>query len=309
MAWRWAVVAMLASGAPAPPLVTELVVRPGEPVDATVAGQPARLLVGSGRINRLTLDEDFVAAHAIKPAAIMGKADLTVAGRREFKGHNRSLTLIVAGRVKDARAFWFAGAPDSNADGAVGPLGLPQERVTFVLGPTVAGEQVSRAPFSGTIDTPSYAGFRVGDGGMGVTFDVEDREKWPVASAAAGALIARTFGGSLSGPSWDVEVLMGVKRPVRLLTLDRPMTVGPFSFSRVAVRVRDRIDASGRGHEIADADAAPPDPSEIVVEGIAKKGPRPIYTLSIPRALMGGCSRISFDRAAKVIEFMCRPAG
>lgn len=290
--------------------VTELAVRPGEPIDATVEGRPARLLVGSGRIDRLTLDTDYVAANGIKPATLMGRAEVTVAGRREFKGRNRPLTFSVAGRVREARAFWFDGAPDRGADGSIGPLGLPQERVVFLLGPTDPTDVASKAPLSGNVDGSGFVGFRVGDGGMAVTFDVEDGERYPVASAAAGALIARTFGGQVSGPSWDVEILMGVKRPVRLLTLERPLVVGPLSFSAIAVRVRDRIDASGRGSSIADADAdAVADPSEVVVATTARNAPKPIYTLSIPRASLARCSRLTYDKPAAKIELLCRPGG
>ena len=142
---------------------------------------------------------------------------------------------------------------------------------------------------------------------MGVTFDVETAEAYPVATAAAGAAIAAAYGGQLSGPSWDVEILLGIKRPVRLMTLARPLVVGPLSFTRIAVRVRDRIDKSGSGSRIADADDVQ-DASEIVVEG-NRKGPRPIYGLTIPRGQLRGCSRLTYDKKAKVIELVCRPGG
>ena len=297
--------ALSAAPASAQTASSELIVRPGEPVAATIEGKPARLLVGSGRIDRLALDADYVAANGIKPALIMGRAEMTVAGRREFKGRNRPLTFVVAGMTRNARAFWFDGAPDSGVDGRIGPFGLPQDRVSFVLGPTNPRHAVERAPLSGDVNGSGFVGFGLGERGIAVFFDVESAEQYPIASAAAGALLARTFDGTVSGASWDVEVLMGVRRPVRLLTLARPLVIGPLSYSKIAVRVRDRIDHSGRGVGIPEAGATV-DPDEVtVVAGMT--GPTPAFGLTIPRPALGTCSRLTYDKPARKLELACAP--
>jgi len=282
----------------------ELTVRPGEPVAATIEGKPARLLIRSGAVNRLTLEPEYVAQHGIKPAPIMGKAELSVAGRREFRGHNRPLDFAIAGVAAKARAFWFEGAPASPADGAIGPMGVPQPRVTFVLAAAGAGETVSRAPLLGNQNSSSMSGYREASFGMLLTFDMDSAERFPVATAAAGAAIAKAYGGTLSGASWDVDILMGVHRPVRLMTLARPLVIGPMRFDRIAVRVRDRIDDGGRGEAIPEAGAVD-DPDEIVVQG-RRKGAAPGFGMTIPRAGLAGCSRLTFDKAAKVVEMLCR---
>lgn len=308
MIGRWIAMTLLASGAAVAadaPTGQELTIVPGTPIAATVDGRPARLLVGSGRVDRLTLDADYVAAATIKPTLLMGRVELSVGGRVEFEGRNRPVTLAVAGATRHARAYWFATAPDRGADGSVGPWGLPQDRVSFVLGSARADDTVFRLTLHGSPADNSYAIVGLDGQGIGLSFDVEDGERFPVATAAAGALIAKAFGGAVEGPSWDVEVLMGVKRPVRLLRLVQPMTIGPLSYDHIAVRVRDRIDASGRGAPIAELGQAP-DPNEVVVTAKAG-GPQPNHVLSIPRAGMAGCSRLTFDKKAKKIELACRP--
>lgn len=282
----------------------ELTVRPGEVVTATVEGATAAIRVLSGGPDRLLLDPDYVALRGIKPAPFLGRGNLNVAGRREFKGWNRPLDFTIDGVAHKGRAFWFAGAPSIEGDGTIGPWALPQARVTLVFGAADPRAQRQDFPLLGDISSSSFTGYQETTFGMAVSFDLDDAEKYPVASAAAGAAIAKAYGGQLSGPSWDIDILLGVKRPVRLMTLSRPFVFGPLSFDRIAVRVRDRIDSAGRGDAIPDGTE---DPSEIVVAA-TKKGRQPRYSLNIPRAGLSRCSKLTFDKAAKRIELWCNPA-
>ena len=284
---------------------SELIVRPGEPIAATIEGKPARLMVGSGRVDRLALDADYVTANGIQPALIMGRAEVTVAGRREFKGRNRPLTFDVEGMTRNTRAFWFDTAPDSGVDGHIGPFGLPHDRVTFLLGTADARHVVDSAPLSGDINGSGAIGFGLDQRGITVFFDIESDEPHPIASASTGALLARLFDGTVSGASWDIEVLMGVRRPVRLLTLARPLVIGPLSYTRIAVRVRDRIDDSGIGVGIPEAGEAV-DPDEVTVTASAK-GPPPAFGLTITRPALKTCSRLTYDKPARKLELACAP--
>ncbi len=285
-----------------PPAAAELVARPGELVAATIEGAPAQLRVVSGGPDRLVLNPDYVARAGITPAPIAGSANLTIAGRRAFKGKNRPLDFVIGGVAQKGRAFWFADAPPLPGDGSIGPWALPQSRVTLAFGDTNTVSKRHDFPLLGGINSSSATGYQEASFGLYIGFDLDDPIAYPVASAAAGAAIARVYGGTLSGATWDIEILLGVMRPVRLMTLERPMVIGPLSMKQIAVRVRDRIDAAGRGEPIPDGTE---DPSEIVVPA-KKKGPRPAFTLSIPRATMAACSRLTFDKGAKRIELWCR---
>ncbi len=286
------------------PAATELVVRPGELVAASVEGLPARIRVVSGGPDRLFLNAEYVARSGIKPAPFIGNGSLNIAGRRAFKAKNRPLDFVIGGMAQKNRAFWILDAPAVPGDGTIGPWALPQSRVTLQFGDTDATSQRHDFPLLGNINSQSLTGYKEASFGVVISFDLEDKGAYPVASAAAGAAIARAYGGTLSGASWDVEILLGVMRPVRLMTLERPLVIGPLSMKQIAVRVRDRIDGAGRGEPIPDGTE---DPSEIIVPA-KKKGPRPYFTLSIPRATMAACSRLTFDKAATKIELWCRPA-
>lgn len=285
--------------------VGELVARPGEVVEATIEGQPVELRVRSGGPDRMILNAASAARLRLKPALFWGRANLNVGGRREFSGKNGPVDFTVAGVKHKARAIWYPDAPPLPGDGTIGPWGLPQQRVTLVFGAADAAATRTDFPLLGSILCCSVTGYREASFGLYVDFDLDDTNPYPVASAAAGAAIAKAYGGALSGPSWDVEIFFGIKRPVRLMTLERPFKFGPLSFTKIAVRVRDRIDAAGRGEEIKDADQIE-DPSEVVVTAAAKGRP-PIFTVHIPRASMTACSKLSFDKGAKRIELWCRP--
>lgn len=294
--------AALADDAPTP---SELIARPGELIATTIEQTAAQLRIVSGGPDRLLLNADFVVQSGIRPAPILGNANLNIAGKRAFKGKNRPLDFTIAGRAHKGRAFWFFDAPAVPGDGTVGPWALPQSRVTLQFGTTDSSSQRHDFPLFGGINSSSVTGYKEENFGMAIGFDLDDPSPYPIASAAAGAAIARAYGGILSGATWDVEILLGVKRPVRLMTLQRPLVIGPLSISQIAVRVRDRLDEAGRGDTIPDESE---DPSEIVVSA-KKKGPRPAFTLSIPRATLAGCSRLTFDKAATRIELWCKPNG
>lgn len=293
--------------AAAPPALDEITAAPGQLVPAAVEGKPAMLRILSAGPDRLILNAASADHLGLKPALLMGRANLNVAGRREFEGRNRPVDFMIADLAAKGRAFWFPAAPPAPGDGSIGPFGLPHGRVSLVLGNADPAAKRFDFPLFGDVSNGSFTTYEEPGFGFYMAFDADDAGRYPIASAAAGAAIAKFYGGQLSGASWDVDILFGIRRPVRLLTLDRPLKIGPFMIDRIAVRVRDRIDAAGRGEDIKDADKVE-DPSEIVVTANAKVK-RPIYTVAIPRATMSNCQKLTFDKPARQIHLWCRPGG
>ena len=127
-------------------------------------------------------------------------------------------------------------------------------------------------------------------------FGIESPSLYPVASAAAGAATTQT---------WDEEVLLGITRPVRRVDLARPLVIGAFSFTTIAVRIRDVRDGIGSGAMLPPPPGPDDDLSEIVVTAVTEKGPRPIYSLSIPATALAACSRIEYAKKAREIRLLC----
>ncbi len=97
-------------------------------------------------------------------------------------------------------------------------------------------------------------------------------------------------------------IAFGVSRPVRPLTLARPLVVGPLSLTRLGVRTAEGKDTSA----IPDANTPPPppvDPDEVVVT--ARPGrPRP-GTLTLGTDALARCSSIVFDKPARQVRLTC----
>lgn len=290
--------AVLLGAAPA----DELVVPPDGIVPASVEGSAVRLRVESEGINRLTLASATVERLALRPATLFGKATLRLAGRKERTGYNRPVSFAIEGRTSKARAIWLNDAQLGDAEAVIGPVGVPQARVIFTLTGGEQGAENFRYPLLGTIDTNSPTGLILNGQRVSISFEVAGDRRLPIVSAALGALLATELDGHVTGASWDEPILFGITRPVRLLKLARPLTLGPFRFDEVAVRVPDRVDAAGRGPAIREA--GEDDPAEVVVAASTKG--RPVHTLLIPSSALRTCARLTFDKPAKTIELRCR---
>ncbi|OYU15238.1 MAG: hypothetical protein CFE37_06635 [Alphaproteobacteria bacterium PA4] len=292
---------VLATAAAKPPPLLE--VAAGDTIPVTIAGQTLAIVVHSGSIDRLTLDGAVATRIGIQPATLMGKANLKFGGSQVLKGHNRPIDHTTAGIASGDRVLWFDGLDTPAADGSIGPWALPHDRVALRL--PGAGRTSYSFPLVGDRNSQSLTVIRTPDYGFGLTFAAESRARLPIASAAAGAAIARALGGTARPDSWEEEVMLGIRRPVRRVDLAQPLVIGPFRFTSIAVRIRDARDAMGSGDALPLPPSDDDDPSEIVVTATKTKGPQPIRTLTIPGSALAACSRIEFAKTAKLITLTC----
>lgn len=282
---------------------SELILQADDPLEVTVGNERLKVRVETGGIDRPVIDPEIVARLGIKPAEILGKATLRIGRTRVLTGRNRPMTFSVAGATQKARIFWFEGAGDDPADGTIGPWGLPQDHVEIRLGGS--GTALYQFPLFGSASNQSWTSFKHDGGVVGLTFAVEDQGPYPIASAAAGAAIAKAYDGVATEQIWDETIILGIRRPVRLVKLGRPLVVGPFSINEIAVRVRDGRDGLGSGDGIAMPVDPSDDPSEIVVTANNKKGPAPVFTFTIGRARLQQCRSVSYIKSAKEIRLAC----
>ena len=283
-----------------------MVVPADHPITAQIGGQPVQLQLRTGSIDRLTLNPPVAARLGLKPATIMGKANLNIGGKRVLRGRNTVAKGQLAGAPFKGRVIWFEGAAPLPGDGAVGPMVLPAPKVVVNLG-QVADVKAHNFPLVGDQNSTSHAVVR-GDGyAFLMTLGVEQQARLPIASAATGADLAAALGGRLEGAPWQEEILLGVTRPVRRLVLDRPLVVGPWTFREIAVRVRDLVDASATlapdQQAIADAEA---DPAEIAVVASSGKGRGVARFLSLGRPQLASCARLEIDKVARTYSVHCK---
>ena len=290
--------AFVATGATAQP--PERVVSGDGIVAVTVNGAPARVRIDPAAPALPILLEPFATTQARLRAGPFAFAYLV--GPEHVPGRSAVGRIAIGegGRPRKRRIGWAERPYAQGADGVIGPGGLPEDVVRFVLRPAVPGERTIALPledegglFGGW--GGSYAILQVGGEPMRVRFN--PHEPRTLATAGAAVRLANAHDGMVSGETAPAHIAFGISRPVRTMRLGRPLAVGPLALSELGVRTADFGNASGIPEEGAD-------PDEVVVTGDRGRN-RNRDRLSIGADLLSRCSAIVFDKRARQVRLTC----
>lgn len=293
---RHAIAALLLLAATAPP--AERIVAGDGIVDATVNGLPLRLRIEPGAPGLPLVSQAFAARAGLKCGGLLCFGVAYGVGRENAYGK----TVVArfgwgANKAEKRRVGWLSRDYAMPADGAIGPAGLPEPVVRFALRPPRTGERTVALPLErGGLFSDwgaSRAVLTVGAEKILVRFDPDHRRS--LATAAAGVALARAQGGVLTAERGTQEVRFGIERPYRVLTLERPLAVGPVTLASLGVRVTE-----GGGANTIPQEGD--DPSEVVVTA---KGKKTGMVLSLGADALGRCSAIVFDKPAKLVRLTC----
>ncbi len=285
---------LVLTGATAPP---ERVIRVGQPVATTINGTPGTVVIDPGAPSIPMISKALAERAALKPGMFAigwGIGPVTVRART-------AVVRIDLGRgpVKK-RIGWADRAYIDGADGAVGPGGLDDDVIRFVLRDAQAGERESVLPmidggglFGGTVGL--FGSIMLDGEAVRVRFDL--RHKANVTNAGTALTLARVNAGTLAADRRGIEIAFGVERPVRRMTLATPLKIGALSIATIEVRTSDYGNADG----IAAEGAPPSDPDEVVVTAKGKRD-----RITIGADALATCSSVVFDKKAKLIRLSCR---
>jgi hypothetical protein len=202
-------------------------------------------------------------------------------------------------QARKRRVGWTRLPYSAAADGVIGPGGVPQQVVRFVLRPARPGERVISLPlvnegglFGGW--GGMYALAEVGGEPMRIRIDPHSPQT--LATAGAGVRLAHHFDGRLAGDSSMVPIAFGLARPVRRLNLAIPAQIGPFAITQLGVRTADFGNTSSIRDEASD-------PDEIVVTGGVRARKRDRITIGAD--LLSRCSSIVYDKRANRLRLSC----
>lgn len=281
-----------------------------EPVGAWINGVPVALALTTATVDHVTLNDPVVQRLRLRAARPDRIAHLVIGGRVARPGRHGGALVSVADQVQRQELFWFPGAAPLPVDGSIGPFALPAATVSVRWG---QGATASFAwPLVGGIDRAPYGVSAVADRVFLFSADVRMRRPLPVVSASTGADLVDTLGGRLVGEPWQEEIMLGVRRPVRRLELDRPLMIGPLSFSAVAVRVggaRDgTVQLSPGQKPLPDALA---DPAETLVRGrtLVRRAVARMIVLSRNHLEAGGCTGMTVAKREQRFILHCPAAG
>jgi len=285
-----------ASAKPAAEAQSELALRVGETVAVTINEQPVRIRIEPDAISVPTMNADAAQRLKLKPSMI-GYIYVIGPERIGFRTDNVPYRLGKAA-FKRRTAFSDRQLADG-ADGVAGPATFPFGRTVLTLRDSQPGDRAITFPLDDEMGR-SQTGTRIDVGGRPIYVAFSFARAESLVTATGGKWIADANGGRFDGAPREAPILYGVSRPVRPLSLDRPLMLGALEIRNLAVRVADMGNAQG----IAEQAAPEPDPNEIVVTAEGK-GKVPNQRLYVGMDTIGHCASITYDFGAKTITLMC----
>ena len=291
-------VSTAAASAPRPP--QERVVTGDGIVTVTLNGAPGRIRIDPAAPALPIFSTPFAAGQARLRAGPFAFAYLV--GPQQVPGLSAVGRIAIGegARPRKRRVGWTGRPYLQDADGVIGPGGVPEPVVRFVLRAPLRGERTITLPledegglFGGW--GGSYALVDLGGEPLRVRFN--PYEPRTLATAGAAVRLANAYEGQVSGETVPAHIAFGISRPVRTMRLGRPFVVGPLAISELGVRTADFGNASGIREEGAD-------PDEVVVTGERRRN-RNRDRLAIGADQLRNCSAITFDKRARQVRLTC----
>lgn len=297
---RYACLCLLLAAAPAP----ERVITGDGVIAVTVNGVAGTVRADPAAPGVPLVTKAFAARAHLKDKQRLGIGFGFSIGPTTLWSRTQAVRTSWGGEPDKQRVAWQARRFAPFAEGSVGPAGLPESVIRFVLRPAQAGERRFTLPIQGQGLqlfgggwSATYALIDVGGEPMRVLFDPGHPRS--LADAGAAMRLAKAQGGTMTGAPVATEIAYGIERPVRTMSLARPLAIGGLSMGTLGVRVPDT------GLAVPEANAPPPDPAEVVVTAKAKKHDPKRDQLSLGADVLGQCSSIVFDKPAKVVRLSC----
>jgi len=292
--------ALLLVDASAPP--AERIVSGDGVVAVKINGAPGRLRIDPAAPGLLLMAPDYAARAGLKGGGLLGFGVEYAIGTERVFGRTQVTRIDWGQTAGNNRVGWTPKPYAEGADATIGPAGVPEPVVRFDLHLPRDGERAITLPMTGNGLFGGWVGstatLDIGGEPLRVGFD--PRQPRSIANAGAGKRLAALFGGSLSGPATPAIIAFGIARPVRTLTLERPLPIGHMRLSALAVRVAD----GGGASSIPEADAAKGDPDEVVVIAKGRHDPKR-DRLTLGADILSACSSILFDKPAQRVRLSC----
>ena len=220
-------------------------------------------------------------------------------GRVMVPGRVAPAMLTIAGRAVPVTASSYPNPCCSGVDGEIAPDLLPFAEIRFIRGATGATRPISlrleRRPGFGLFTRGATAG-----GSVLVLFTLAHDAT--LATGAGAAALARAGGGHFTGTQATETRAFGIPRPVRSMTLDRPVALAGFSVDRLLVRTTDF-----RGDTLLPPipGTTPPEPADIRVTARRAPPQRAIAAVTLGRDLLARCPDIWFVPRTRLLTLFC----
>lgn len=298
--WRVAMagVALILGGAAAPSN-DELVVTGDGVVPAVVNGAPGRIRIDPAVPSIAMLGPEWGGRAGLRPSLF---AFAYLVGPQQVNAVS-DVTRIAVGEGTEPRrrrVGWTQLAYAANADGVIGPGGLPQDVIRFVLRDSLPGERTVALPMvdeGGLFGGWGHLYGRIELDGRALKIRFDPFHPRTLATAGAAVRLAAAHDGTIGGETESLEIGFGIARPVRTLRLGTPLAIGPITLTTLGVRTSDFGSADSIREEGGD-------PDEIVVTGSRGRN-RDRDRIALGADSLSRCSAIIFDKRAREIRMTC----
>lgn len=267
-------------------------------IDAVINGVPARMHIDPAGLGMPMLTKDFAVRAELKP----GPIGIGYSVGPELISARTAVVRVHFGEGSIKRRLGWTQAPfNRDFDGVMGPGSLDEPVIRFVLRPSLPGEKTTTLPLNGgSLGGWGESFARIDVGGVPVLVRFDPKRAVTVATAPAGALVAKAHDGQLTGETTAIPIAFGIERPVRMMALNAPLQIGSRSLTAIGVRTSDYGSASSIPEQ-----GAREDPDEaIVVTAQKKRNPRR-DRIDVGRDILDHCSSLVFDKRAKQIRLTC----
>lgn len=302
-----AAILVTAEQAPDQPRMLVLDGEKGFVVPVSINGETLRLRVDPAASGLVVLNPDAAKRARLEPdrlrtppgfPGVRYRKAWARIGPVQLEGHAGRAAAIIGGATVRLNAIWFDRDAVEGADGTISVHHLPYDSVRFEFAAPAPGESETAIALEYGESPGLY--HRYTPGGEPVAVHISVHRPASVATAAAGAVIARNHDGSWAGDDERRPVSFGIARPVRPMALGAPLLIEDLPVERFLVRTLDH-----RGDFDLPSDG-PPDPEEIVVTA-ALRGQPPRLNLVVGRDQLARCSSLTYQRAGQRLVARCRP--
>jgi hypothetical protein len=222
---------LIAARAPQPPS-GDLVLDAADPVIAVeIAGVPLRLRVDLDRQNNIELNPGAAARLPVK----WEDGYALDVGRVQLSSRIAPVLMNIAGRTVPSQVAEHGRDCCAGADGVIGPDLLPYASVRWRRTQAPSPTASLNVPLTASPTTGLSAPTDARDVQLRFALDQEDT----VATASAGATLARLWGGRWNGLSRHVVLAFGISRPARAIAFARPGLLAGFRIDPLLVRISD----------------------------------------------------------------------
>lgn len=210
----------------------DLALDAADPVIAVeIQNVPMRLRVDLDRQDSIELNPASAARLPVK----WEDGDPMDVGRVRLASHVAGVLLKVDGRVVPAEVSQHGRDCCAGVDGVIGPDQLPYATVRWRNASAPAPTASQLLP----LDASETTGLSAASDAANVRLRFALEVPQTIGTAAAGAELARLWGGRWDGDEQRVRLVFGVTRPARPMAFTHPGLVAGFRFDRLLVRLSD----------------------------------------------------------------------